>query len=370
MIDYYTRIAPALLPHLRDRPLTLKRYPERRRGPVLLREAAARRTRPSGCAARSGSTEIDYCVCDDLPTLVWLANLADLELHPSLSLVDDIDAPDGDGLRPRPGPPAPAWPSAARWRCCCATRSRSSASRATPRRRARRASRSTCRSTRRRRLRPRHQAALARRSRRHLEAQHPKLIVSQQKKELRKGKVLIDWSQNDEHKTTVCVYSLRARERPTVSTPVRVGRARRARRRSCSRPPTCSSGSSAHGDLFAPVVELRAGAARAVRIREVVLPASDPAAAAGVPPRALRRRRGCASSPGPAVCSHFAVNVPPERFEEAVAWARERVDAARRTTCRSRRWRARAAYFFDPAGQPRRADRARARARATSCCSR
>ena len=55
---------------------------------------------------------------------------------------------------------------------------------------------------------------------RHLEAQHPKLIVSSQKKELRKGKVLIDWSQNDEHKTTVSVYSLRARERPTVSTPL------------------------------------------------------------------------------------------------------------------------------------------------------
>ncbi len=55
---------------------------------------------------------------------------------------------------------------------------------------------------------------------RHLEAEHPKLIVSTQKKELRKGKVLIDWSQNDEHKTTVSVYSLRARERPTVSTPL------------------------------------------------------------------------------------------------------------------------------------------------------
>jgi bifunctional non-homologous end joining protein LigD len=50
--------------------------------------------------------------------------------------------------------------------------------------------------------------------------EHPKLIVSSQKKELRRGKVLIDWSQNDEHKTTVSVYSLRARERPTVSTPL------------------------------------------------------------------------------------------------------------------------------------------------------
>ena len=72
--------------------------------------------------------------------------------------------------------------------------------------------------------------ALSKALARHLEAQHPKLIVSQQKKELRKGKVLIDWSQNDEHKTTVGVYSLRARERPTVSTPRDLGGARRPRR--------------------------------------------------------------------------------------------------------------------------------------------
>jgi bifunctional non-homologous end joining protein LigD len=91
---------------------------------------------------------------------------------------------------------------------------------------------------------------------RHLEAKHPKLIVSQQRKELRRGKVLIDWSQNDEKKTTVCVYSLRARERPTVSTPLRweelddpdalVFEAADVLERV-----------DEHGDLFAPVVELR-----------------------------------------------------------------------------------------------------------------
>ena len=90
---------------------------------------------------------------------------------------------------------------------------------------------------------------------RHLEAQHPKLIVSQQKKELRKGKVLIDWSQNDEHKTTVGVYSLRARERPTVSTPVTWEELE---------DPDALVFEAAdvlerveeHGDLFAPVAEL------------------------------------------------------------------------------------------------------------------
>jgi bifunctional non-homologous end joining protein LigD len=91
---------------------------------------------------------------------------------------------------------------------------------------------------------------------RHLEAQHPKLIVSQQKKELRKGKVLIDWSQNDEHKTTVGVYSLRARERPTVSTPLAWEELEQ---------PDALVFEAAdvlerverHGDLFAPVAELQ-----------------------------------------------------------------------------------------------------------------
>jgi bifunctional non-homologous end joining protein LigD len=98
--------------------------------------------------------------------------------------------------------------------------------------------------------------ALSKALARHLEAQHPKLIVSQQKKELRSGKVLIDWSQNDEHKTTVGVYSLRARERPTVSTPVAWEELE---------DPSALVFESADvlerverlGDLFAPVAELR-----------------------------------------------------------------------------------------------------------------
>jgi bifunctional non-homologous end joining protein LigD len=92
---------------------------------------------------------------------------------------------------------------------------------------------------------------------RHLEAEHPKLIVSSQKKELRRGKVLIDWSQNDEHKTTVSVYSLRARERPTVSTPldwveVEAGDADALVFEAAD----VLERVQARGDLFAPAVEL------------------------------------------------------------------------------------------------------------------
>ena len=244
-----------MLPHLRDRPLTLKRYPNGVEGQYFYEKRCP--SHAPEWVRREQVEKISYCVCDDLPTLVWLANLADLELHPSLSQVDDDQAADRDGVRPRPGPRRRACRSAARWRFCCATRSRQ--------------------------LRLESFAktsgskgiqvyvplntddvdydhgtkALSHALARHLEAQHPKLIVSQQKKELRKGKVLIDWSQNDEHKTTVGVYSLRARERPTVSTPLGVGGARRPGRCSCSRRPTCSSGWSEHGDLFAPVAELR-----------------------------------------------------------------------------------------------------------------
>jgi bifunctional non-homologous end joining protein LigD len=257
VIDYYTRVAPALLPHLRDRPLTLKRYPNGVDGGHFY-EKQCPSHRPEWVrseAIQMSSKSIDFCVCDDLPTLVWLANLADLELHPSLSLVDDIDRPTVMAFDLDPGPPA-GIPE-----CCevafllrdtlaqigleCFAKTSGSKGIQV--------------------YVPLNvdgvdydhgSKALSHALARHLEAQHPKLIVSQQRKDLRKGKVLIDWSQNDEAKTTVCVYSLRARERPTVSTPVRWEELE---------DPDALVFEAAdvlerveeHGDLFAPVVELR-----------------------------------------------------------------------------------------------------------------
>jgi bifunctional non-homologous end joining protein LigD len=221
VIDYYTRIAPVVLPHLRDRPLTLKRYPNGVEGGHFY-EKQAPSHRPEWVRAEPielRSKTINFVVCDDLPTLVWLANLADLELHPSLSLVDDINRPTvmAFDLDPGPGTGLPE--------CCeVAFLLRDALTQL--------GLESFAKTSGSKGIQvyvplnneevdydhgtKRLSHALAR----HLEAQHPKLIVSQQKKELRKGKVLIDWSQNDEHKTTVGVYSLRARERPTVSTPL------------------------------------------------------------------------------------------------------------------------------------------------------
>ncbi len=257
VIDYYTRIAPVVLAHLRDRPLTLKRYPNGVEGGHFY-EKQAPSHRPEWVRAEPielRSKTIHFVVCDDLPTLVWLANLADLELHPSLSLVDDINRPTvmAFDLDPGPGTGLPECCEVAfllrdalaqlGLECCAKTSGSKGIQVYVP-------------------LNyeevdydhgtKRLSHALAR----HLEAQHPKLIVSQQKKELRKGKVLIDWSQNDEHKTTVGVYSLRARERPTVSTPLAWEELEQPEALVFEAADVLER-VERDGDLFAPVVELR-----------------------------------------------------------------------------------------------------------------
>ena len=221
VIDYYTRVAPVLLPHLRDRPLTLKRYPNGVEGGHFY-EKQCPSHRPEWVRAEPvelSSKTIYFCVCDDLPTLVWLANLADLELHPSLSKVPEVERPTVMAFDLDPGP------GSGLADCCeVALILREALARlgleCFPKTSGSKGiqvyvpinledvdyDRGTKRLS----------NALAR----HLESEHPKLIVSSQRKELRKNRVLIDWSQNDEHKTTVGVYSLRARERPTVSTPL------------------------------------------------------------------------------------------------------------------------------------------------------
>ena len=252
VIDYYTRIAPALLPHLRDRPLTLKRYPNGVEAAHFYEKNCP--SHAPDWVRKERVAQIDYCVCDNLATMVWLANLADLELHPSLSLADDINRPTVMAFDLDPGPPAGLA------ECCeVAVLLRDTL--------AQLGLESFAKTSGSKGIQvyvplnvdevdydhgtKRLSQALAR----HLEGAHPKLIVSQQRKELRRGKVLIDWSQNDEHKTTVCVYSLRARERPTVSTPLEWSELD---------DPAALVFEAAdvldrverHGDLFAPVVEL------------------------------------------------------------------------------------------------------------------
>jgi bifunctional non-homologous end joining protein LigD len=221
VIDYYIRIAPVLLPHLRDRPLTMKRYPNGVDAEFFY-EKNCPSHRPSWVRTAKVWSEgnqriMDYCLANDLPTLVWAANLADLELHTSLSRKQNVTRPTMMVFDLDPGPPADIV------QCCkvglwlrdllgqmkLKSWAKTSGSKGlqiyiplnTP---------VTYEDTK------GHSRALAE----HLEREHVDLVVSKMLKSLRTGKVLVDWSQNDEQKTTVCVYSLRAKDEPTVSTPV------------------------------------------------------------------------------------------------------------------------------------------------------
>ena len=216
VIDYYTRIAPVLLAHLRDRPLTLKRYPDGVGGPYFY-EKQCPSHRP-GWVETSLIGDIDFCLANDLPTLAWLANLADLELHTSLATVHDYSRPTVIAFDLDPGPPATIVECA---EVALELRMvfehlgmqafpKTSGSKGmqvyvplnTP----------TSYDT----TRP-----FARALAELLERRRPELVVSEMKKSLRGGKVFVDWSQNTSFKTTVNVYSLRARPQPTVSTPLR-----------------------------------------------------------------------------------------------------------------------------------------------------
>ena len=254
VIDYYTRIAPALLPHLRGRALTLKRYPNGVEGKHFYEKQKPSHA-PDWVRSKTietGDRDIDFVICDDLATLVWLANLADIEMHPSLALAKAPDRPTVLAFDLDPGEPA-ALPEcrevalllrdtlAGLGLDCCAKTSGSKGMQVyVPLNTA-----VTYDDT-----KPFAQA-LAQLMERH----HPKLIVSSMKKSLRGGKVLIDWSQNSFHKTTVAVYSLRARERPTVSTPVTWDEIEDDGLDLVFDTTAVLDRVDEHGDLFAPVLE-------------------------------------------------------------------------------------------------------------------
>lgn len=221
VIDYFVRIAPVLLPHLKDRPLTLKRYPEGVNG-MYFYEKNCPKHRPDWVQtapiySHGRKDFIQYCLAQDLPTLVWAANLADLELHTSLSYGNKIEQPTMMVFDLDPGPPADIvqccqvafWLKDIFDRFKLQLFAKTSGSKGlqiyvplnTP---------VTYDDTK----------GFSRALARLLEEQHADAVVSDMKKALRVGKIFVDWSQNDEHKTTINVYSLRAKERPTVSTPV------------------------------------------------------------------------------------------------------------------------------------------------------
>jgi bifunctional non-homologous end joining protein LigD len=226
VIDYYARIAEVMLPHIRERPATFRRYPNGVDGPSFFEKNAPKGTPDWVRKVRlpvPGSTmnreTIDFVVVEDRATLVWAANLASLEVHVPQWRVGPRGAAHEPGLLVLdldPGPPATIVE-------CCAVAlllreilvadgleplAKTSGSkgmqlyaalRETPADRT---------------------AAYAHELAQRLESEHPDLVVSRMTKTLRPQKVFVDWSQNNAAKTTVAPYSLRARARPTVSTPL------------------------------------------------------------------------------------------------------------------------------------------------------
>ncbi|MFN2464331.1 MAG: non-homologous end-joining DNA ligase [Candidatus Dormibacteria bacterium] len=262
VIDYYTRVAPALIPHMKGRPLTLKRYPNGVEGKFFY-EKNAPSHRPEWVAtaaiySRSNKADINFCLVQDLPTLVWAANLASLELHTSLAKAKEIMRPTMVVFDLDPGAPATI-------KECCGVGLRlrdmflqlglqcfpkTSGSKGlqvyvplnTP--------------TSYEETKP-FALAIAQ----HLEQADPRGVLSNMKKDLRAGKVFVDWSQNDDHKTTVSVYSMRARDRPTVSTPVTWAEVE-ALHGGKTRELAFTADQvllrvKRHGDLFAPVLTLK-----------------------------------------------------------------------------------------------------------------
>jgi len=263
VIDYYARIAPALLPHLAGRPLTLKRYPEGVDKEYFFEKNATKHrpdwVRTAPIWSEGNQRNVNYILVNDLPTLVWIANLAAIELHPSLSLAKDIASPRSMVFDLDPGPPANIV------QCCqvgmwlreifehfgLQSFPKTSGSKGlqiyvplnTPSNYD---------------LTKNFSHALARL----LESEHRDLVVSDMKKQLRVGKVFVDWSQNDQHKTTVSVYSLRAREHPTVSTPLKWEEVEQALKKRDATLLVFEAGQvldrvGKMGDLFEPVLKLK-----------------------------------------------------------------------------------------------------------------
>lgn len=263
LVDYYARITPVLVPHLTNKPLTLKRYPNGVSEEPFF-EKNATKHRPDWVKtvpvwSQGNQRDVNYILCNDLATLIWVANLASIELHPSLSLADEITCPRSIVFDLDPGPPAniiqccqvafwlraifdhfglqsfPKTSGSKGMQIYVPLNTKTSYDETKP-----------------------FAHALARL----LENEHRELVVSDMKKAIRTNKIFVDWSQNDEHKTTISVYSLRARERPTVSTPITWEEVERALKKKDAtllvfETPQTLERVEKLGDLFAPLLTLK-----------------------------------------------------------------------------------------------------------------
>jgi len=266
VVDYYAKVADAMVPHLKGRAVTLRRFPE---GVDDLDSAFFEKRCPKHrpqwvktTKVRAGpdAGEIDFCVCDGRPTLIWMAQLAAIELHPSLSLGRAPTRPTVLAFDLDPGPPADVVD------CCrVALRLRDMFSHfgveCFPKTSGSKGMQVYV-PLNSKKVNYEVTKPFAKAIAQLLEKQTPDLVVSKMKKVERGGKVFVDWSQNHRSKTTIAVYSLRARERPTASTPITWEEVEAAADSGDGSSLVFEAGEvlkriEQHGDLFAPVLELQ-----------------------------------------------------------------------------------------------------------------
>jgi len=264
VLDYYTRIAPAMLPHLKGRHLTLKRFPEGVDGLFFYEKRCPAHRPPWVTTAKiwspGNNDHMYFCVLNDLPTLLWAVNLGALELHTPLSKARANLKPDFIAFDFDPGAPADIT------QCCqVAIRVRALLEQL--------GLESFAKISGSKGLQMYvplnvpgitfdHTKTFARAVALALEQETPDQVVSNMKKVLRKGKVFIDWSQNDDHKTTVCVYSMRAKPEPSASAPVtwdEVAAVAKSGKTNLLKftPEQVVQRYEKQGDLFAPVLTLK-----------------------------------------------------------------------------------------------------------------
>jgi bifunctional non-homologous end joining protein LigD len=264
LLDYYVRAADVMLPHLRERLLHMHRYPEGVDGPRFWQKQCPEHRPPwlqtAPVYSRDKGADIDYCVVDDLAGLLWAVNIGSIELHTSLHARADLHRPTVLAFDLDPGAGVDVVGCAE-----VALRLREMLGELGLRAHAKTSGGKglqvyvplngddvTYAQTK----------PLSRRIAETLEATWPERVVSRMAKALRPGKVLIDWSQNTEHKSMVCAYSVRAKARPTVSTPVRWEEVQAAvddgdRSLLVFEMAAVLDRIAAHGDLFAPVLTAR-----------------------------------------------------------------------------------------------------------------
>jgi len=264
VIDYYSRAARYILPHLKDRPITMKRFPDGIDGEYFYEKDAPSFTpewvKTYPVPRTSEKSVINYILINDLPTLVWSSNMANLEIHPFLARVPDLAVPTMMVFDLDPGEKASILQS-----CEAAFLVKALLDKMQLKSLVKVSGSKgihlyvplntgvTYAMT----------QSLAQSIAQLLEREHPDLIVSGMAKARRKGKVFIDWSQNSEHKSTVAVYSLRAKgERPFVAMPVTWSELKRAVKKDDAsilffEPEAALKRIKKRGDLFAPALELR-----------------------------------------------------------------------------------------------------------------